>query len=92
MQEISPRNVVAKYVSIFDATPHAVKCENNVAAMLSKLHDSHILDAAINENRADSPRWACCCSRTMMSFREIGHKYHTAYIAYFILRAHSAHN
>ena len=51
MQEISPTNVVANYVSIFDATPHAVKCEDNVAAMLSKLHDSHILDAAKNENR-----------------------------------------
>ena len=41
-EQISHPSTQEKKVSMFDGTPHAARCEENIKSMKSKLCDSHI--------------------------------------------------
>ena len=83
VQQISPPTVSEKEVTIFDSTPHALRCEENIVSMLSKLGESHALDH-VHENRAligmDGTVATPEQHRDLMSFRDIGQQYSEAYI------------
>ena len=89
VQQISPPTVSEKEVTIFDSTPHALRYEENIVSMLSKLGESHALDH-VHENRAligmDGTVATPEQHRDLMSFRDIGQQYSEAYVKYYIFR------
>ena len=92
-EQISPPSRPDSKVSIFDATPHAAHCEENVQSMKSKLCDSQIL-ATAQENRVllalDGTVATPEQHKDLVTFRDIGKEFHEAYIKYYIVRDPSA--
>ena len=92
-EQISPPSIQKIKVSIFDSTPHAARCEENVESIKSKLRDSHVLDT-VQENRGllalDGTIATPEQCKDLIAFRNIGHKFHAAYIKYSIVRDPSA--
>lgn len=72
---------------IFDATPHAACCEENVQSMKTKLCDSQVL-AAAQENRGllalDGTVATPQQHKDLIAFRDICKKYHEAHIKYYV--------
>ena len=92
-EQISPPSRPDSKVSIFDATPHAARCEENVQSMKAKLCDSQVL-AAAQENRGllalDGTVVTPEQHKDLVAFRGIGKEYHEVYIKYYIVRDPSA--
>ncbi len=88
-EQISPPS----RVSIFNCTPHAARCEENIDSMKSKLCDLHVL-ATVQESRGllalDGTITTAEQHKDLIAFRDIGKQYHEAYIQYYIVRDPSA--
>ena len=75
--------------SIFDNTSHSIRCEENVRAITTKLCDMLVFDSA-RDNRSlqtmdghlATPEQ---CS-DLLTFRDIGQSYYSAYVKHYILR------
>ena len=68
-------------------TPHAAHCEENVQSMKTELCDSQVL-AAAQENRGSLALDGTVATpqqyKDLIAFRDIGKKYHEAYIKYYV--------
>ena len=92
-EQLSLPCVRDKPPSIFDSTPHAAKCEENIVSMELKLVELNVLNAeqenrgliALNGTPATPEQ-----HRDLVCFREIGAQYSEAYVKYYILRDPSA--
>ena len=83
-EQVSPPVVLKKSFTIFDRTPHASFCEENVRVMVSMLDDWHVSDV-VTENRGlqtiDGSKQATPEQCTdLLVFRGIGQEYYEALI------------
>ena len=88
-----PTSSLKKTVSIFDSTPYAARCVENIENMKAKLQDLCVL-AIVEDNRGllalDGKVATPEQHKDLMSFRDIGQQYYEAYVKYYILRDPSA--
>ena len=88
-QQVSLSHINNESFSIFDNTSHSIRCEENVRAITTKLCDMHVFDSA-GDNRSlqtmdghlATPEQ---CS-DLLTFRDIGQSYYSAYVKHYILR------
>ena len=92
-EQVSPPKPPPKSLSIFNSTPHASRCEDNIKSMCSKLTELRVFEAAVSNRGLQSVDGAPASPEQkadLLSFRDIGQDHYLAYVNYFILKNPSA--